>query len=165
MPRSSRHPVPIHGPRHVVPLSIAAMLVLGGASGAESAAEPMADFRPGAWEITHRLIGGPADATPIVGRACFTLAQLQVDPLAPLRFQPAGRQDKRAPQCAISETRLQGGKLVMRGACKGPFGARPVAWTGTQGGEQFDLGGKINFGLMSVRMEIIGRHVGDCVRP
>jgi Protein of unknown function (DUF3617) len=136
------------------------IISIGIAAPASAGAAP---FMPGAWEITHTRSGGPGDAAPEVSRTCFTAADLQSDPYAPLKRQPVRRNGERAPTCAIATVRIADGKVDMQGNCKGPFGARKIQWTGSQSAERFDLTGRISFGFMSARMIISGRHAGACV--
>lgn len=146
----------------VVPGSHRMLLAVLALTVAAPNAAAAAGFRPGAWEITRTMEGGPGKVAPQVARTCFTLDQLKADPLAPVKVQPTPQEGERAPKCVIGQTDIVGGKVVMEGNCKGPLGARKIIWSGSHAPEQFELGGTLKFGFMSGRMRISGRHVGSC---
>ncbi|MDX2208869.1 MAG: DUF3617 family protein [Sphingopyxis sp.] len=133
------------------------MMIAGTASG--STATP---FKPGAWDITREMKGSPRAQGPQTERYCFTEAQLQADPAAPLNVPPRPREGRQAPQCTAGPTTVTDGKASFSATCKGPMGSVKANWSGTYSATSFAMTGTMKMGFMSARMISTGRYLGAC---
>lgn len=144
------------------PFLVSASLFLTSAivSGANSSSAPM--FKPGAWEITREVNGGPRKLKPQTDQYCITQTQLKSDAAAPLKTQPKPRDGQKGPTCDMGAASMANGKASFAATCKGPMGSMKLHWSGTYSATSFNMSGKLKMGFMAAKVISTGRHVGAC---
>ena len=148
--------------RFVLPVLIFAGLHLG------SMPSVAQDMRPGIWEVTTQLKGGPRSHDAMVRSACLSQESLTAGPEQALLDVSASSKDGRetAPKCLVSELKKSPKGSEWTANCEGPRGSMQGTGTGTTGADAATLMQifkvKLPFGSVTLEQSVAARRTGDC---